>query len=88
MSKKCCKSNPPCKDCPKRKKKKAISTVDRETVSYTHLTLPTRSSVDLGGRRIIKKKKTSKTLVMTKHHTKTHKELIRSINKNKTLAQK
>ena len=26
-------------------------------VSYTHLTLPTRSSVDLGGRRIIKKKK-------------------------------
>ena len=31
---------------------------DCRTVSYTHLTLPTRrSSVDLGGRRIIKKKK-------------------------------
>ena len=29
-----------------------------KAVSYTHLTLPTeRSSVDLGGRRIIKKKK-------------------------------
>ena len=26
-------------------------------VSYTHLTLPTSDSVDLGGRRIIKKKK-------------------------------
>nr|WP_096307963.1 hypothetical protein [Escherichia coli] len=32
---------------------------DINTVSYTHLTLPTtrRSCVDLGGRRIIKKKK-------------------------------
>jgi len=29
MGKKCCKSHPPCKDCPKRKKKKAISAVDR-----------------------------------------------------------
>ena len=30
----------------------------RATVSYTHLTLPDeRSSVDLGGRRIIKKKR-------------------------------
>ncbi len=33
-----------------------------KSVSYTHLTLPTISllSVDLGGRRIIKKKKTKK----------------------------
>ena len=32
------------------------------SVSYTHLTLPTSDlSVDLGGRRIIKKKKTKKT---------------------------
>ncbi len=36
MGKKCCKSHPPCKDCPKRKKKRAISTVDREIwpISY------------------------------------------------------
>ena len=30
-------------------------------VSYTHLTLPTSSSVDLGGRRIIKKKTNERT---------------------------
>ena len=31
---------------------------EAKTVSYTHLTLPTeRSSVDLGGRRLIKQKK-------------------------------
>lgn len=29
MGKKCCKSKPPCKDCPKRKRKNATSTVDR-----------------------------------------------------------
>jgi len=36
MSKKCCKSKPPCKDCPKRKKNKANSTVDRgiSPISY------------------------------------------------------
>lgn len=32
MSKKCCKHHPPCKDCPKlkKKKKKSIATVDRK----------------------------------------------------------
>ena len=35
-----------------------------EPVSYTHLTLPTRrSSVDLGGRRIIKQKKEARVVV-------------------------
>lgn len=37
MGKKCCKSNPPCKDCPKRKKKKAISTVDRGNSPISYL---------------------------------------------------
>ena len=30
MGKKCCKRKPRCKDCPKRKKKKALAAVDRE----------------------------------------------------------
>ena len=42
---------------------KAIEVFSKElsslrTVSYTHLTLPTEDSVDLGGRRIIQKKTT------------------------------
>ena len=30
MAKKCCKAHPPCKDCPKRRKKKGKSAVDRD----------------------------------------------------------
>ena len=49
MSKKYCKSNPPCKDCPKRKKKKAISTVDREIWPIFYLAA--RSDISIKGQR-------------------------------------
>ena len=51
MSKKCCKSNPHCKDCPKqkKKKKKATSTVDRGIWPIFYLL--TRSDISIKGQR-------------------------------------
>ncbi len=43
--KKCCKSDPPCKNCPKRKKKKALAAVDREKTPISYFVLLTDISI-------------------------------------------